>query len=181
MRIACFFWIGSMLGLLLAGCSNAEPQWAVDAGALKLRVTDDPWNMMFFDAAGNEILVELPAVDDSPTGSLGMHLGPPPPGNGQLPSLPPALSQTPVPPVPPQRDSGWVHATAVESSKLEGETYTAKIATSDPARKLELVATAQGDGVIEVNVTPATSEGGPGNEHRLRRRGAGTFRRLRGA
>ncbi len=165
MRIACFFWIGSMLGLLAVGCSNTggdsgqEQQWAVDAGALKLRVTDDPWNMTFFDAAGNEILVELPAVDDGPSGSLGMHLGPPPPGNGESPSLPPALSQTPVPPVPPQRDSGWVHATAVESSKLEGETYTATIATSDPARKLELVATAQADGVIEVIVTPATSEG----------------------
>jgi len=164
MRIASLVWIGSLLGVFFLGCNSGssggeQPQWTVDAGALKLRVQEDPWQMTFYDAEGNPVLVELPAVDDGPTGSLGMHLGPPPPGSGQQPSLPPELSQLPVPPVPPERDSAWVHATAVESSQANGDTYTATIATSDPARKLELSATAQADGVIEVAVKPASADG----------------------
>ncbi len=165
MRIASFVCMGSLLGLLLVGCSNnssgagPEQEWTVDAGALKLRVTEDPWNMTFFDAEGNEVLVELPAIDDGPSGSLGMHVGPPPPGSGQRPTLPPDLPQLPVPPVPAARDDGWVHATKAESSTTEGDTYSATIATSDPERKLELVAAAEADGVIQVTVRPVSSDG----------------------
>ena len=165
MRAASLVVVGLSLGLSVAGCSNdsgggGEPrEWTVDAGALQLRVTEDPWNMTFYDGEGNEVLVELPAIDDGPSGSLGMHLGPPPPGSGQLPTLPPDLPQVPVPPVPPNRDEGWVHATRAESSTSEADRYSATIATSDPERKLELVATAEGDGVIQVTVRPVSSEG----------------------
>jgi hypothetical protein len=78
--------------------------------------------MAFFDAEGNPVLVELPDMGDGPSESLAMHLGPPPPGNGQQDRLPPVVDG--VPATPPLRDSGWVHATAVESSGYEGESYT---------------------------------------------------------
>ena len=164
MRVAKTMWIGALFGLLLAACSsdsdsNEQREWTVDAGALKLRVTENPWNMSFFDAEGNEVLVELPAIDDGPSGSLGMHLGPPPPGSGQLATLPPDLPQVPVPPVPAARDTGWVHATRAESSQTDGEQYTATIATTDPARKLELTASVRAEGVIELRVRPSSSDG----------------------
>ncbi len=164
MRIARLVWLGAVVGSLLAACSSSDAaeesrEWAVDAGALKLRVTEDPWNMSFHDGEGNEVLVELPAVDDGPSGSLGMHLGPPPPGSGERPTLPPDLPQLPVPPLPSSRDDGWVHATRAESSQTESERYTATLATTDPQRKLELIASVRADGVIEVRVTPVSSEG----------------------
>ena len=164
MRGVKLVWIGALFGLLLGACSSnsadeEQADWSVDAGALKLRVTENPWNMSFHDAEGNEVLVELPALDDGPSGSLGMHLGPPPPGSGQRPTLPPELPQLPVPPVPSTRDTGWVHATRVESSQTDGDRYTATIATTDPEHKLELLASVRADGVIEVSVRPSSSEG----------------------
>ena len=163
MRVAKMVSIGVLYGFLLAACSsgngsgNEQREWAVDAGALKLRVTENPWNMSFFDAEGNEVLVELPALDDGPSGSLGIHLGPPPLGSGQRPTLPPDLPQLPVPPVPSSRDTGWVHATRAESSQTDGDRYTATVATTDPERKLELVASVRAEGVIEVSVSPSAS------------------------
>ncbi len=170
MRFSSLVLIGLAFILTVSGCSSSdagsggsgggqEPEWTIDAGALKLRVTDSPWNMAFFDAEGNPVLVELPDMGDGPTGSLGMHLGPPPPGNGQQSSLPPV--EDGVPATPPLRDSGWVHATTVESSGYEGESYVATIATSDPDRTLELVAAPDPDveGVIQVTVKPTSDEG----------------------
>jgi hypothetical protein len=124
---------------------------------LKLLVTESPWNMTFFDTDGNPVLVELPDMGDGPSGSLAMHLGPPLPGNGQQSTLPPVREG--IPATPPLRDSGWVHATAVESSGYEGDAYLATIATSDPDRKLELVAAAEADGVISITVQPASADG----------------------
>jgi hypothetical protein len=82
MRISSFLVIGFCAGLTGAACTTAEGggeerPWTVDAGALKLRVSEDPWNMTFFDAPGGAVLVELPAMDDGPSGSFGMYLGPP--------------------------------------------------------------------------------------------------------
>ena len=104
MRVSSFALIGLGLAASLTGCSSdgsSAGQLVVDAGALKLYVTESPWNMTFVDADGNPVLVELPDMGDGPSGSLGMHLGPPPPGNGQQPSLPPAAANMPVPPTPP--------------------------------------------------------------------------------
>ncbi len=161
MHYSSFLLIGLALTLAFGGCSSSggdqAPEWTLDAGALKMRVTESPWNMTFFDAEGKPVLVEHSATGEGPTGSLAMHLGPPPPGNGQQPTLPPVRDG--VPATPPSRDSGWVHATAVESSRREGESYVATIATSDPNRKLELVATPEADGVIQITVRPASGEG----------------------
>lgn len=163
MRISSLVLVGLALVVVVSGCNDSsgstEPSWTVDAGALKMRVTESPWNMTFFDADGNPVLVELSSTNDGPSGSLGMHLGPPPPGNGQQSTLPPVRDG--VPSTPPVRDSSWVHATSVESSRMEGDTYVATIATSDPNRMLELVAAPDPDveGAIQITVTPADDEG----------------------
>lgn len=164
MRFSSFVLIGLVFSVAMSACTSGsggdpEPEWTIDAGALKLRVTESPWNMEFFDAEGNPVLVELPDMGDGPSGSLAMHLGPPPPGNGQQDRLPPVVDG--VPATPPLRDTGWVHATAVESSGYEGESYTATIATSDPDRKLELVAAPvpEVEGAIQITVRPMSSEG----------------------
>jgi hypothetical protein len=168
MRFSSFVLIGLAFTLTVSGCSSSdagsggggsgggqEPEWTIDAGALKLLVTESPWNMAFFDADGNPVLVELPDMGDGPSGSLAMHLGPPLPGNGQSSSLPPLTDGEPS--TPPLRDSGWVRAVAVESSGYEGESYVATIATSDDSRKLELVASAEADGVIAITVRAASA------------------------
>ena len=160
MRGPSFARMVTLAALLLAGCSSSEDNpWTVDAGALKLKVTESPWNMSFFDADGNSVLIELPAIDDGPSGSLGMHLGPPPAGSGQNEALPPVVDGEPS--TPPARNHGWVHATGVESSRYEGDAYIATIFTTDPERTLELVAEPDPniDGVIRVTVTPASTDG----------------------
>jgi alpha-glucosidase len=161
MRFSSLLLLALALGVAASACSHngsdggQQPDWTIDAGALKLLVTDSPWNMTFFDADGNPVLVELPDAGDGPSGSLGMHLGPPPPADRQ--TLYPI--EDGVPATPPLHDSGWVHATEVESSAFEGESYAATIATSDPQRKLELVATARAEGVIEIRVQPVNRDG----------------------
>lgn len=161
MRVSSFAVIGFLAIVLLAGCSSSTgtPAWAVDAGALKMRVTESPWNMAFFDADGNPVLVELPNLGGGPSGSLGMHLGPPPPGSGQEASLPPLTDGQPS--TPPLRDSGWVHAVAVDSSRSETNSYRATLSTTDPDRKLELVAVPDPDveGAIQITVTPTSEDG----------------------
>jgi sulfoquinovosidase len=163
MRLSSLVLVGLAPTLALSACNSGSGddalEWTVDAGALKMRVTEFPWNMTFFDAAGNPVLVELSDTGDGPSGSLAMHLGPPPPGNGQQSTLPPVTDG--VPATPPVRDSGWVHATAVESSRTENESYVATLATSDPGRKLELVAAPDPDveGAIQITVTPVSSDG----------------------
>jgi len=161
MRLSSLVLIGLAATVAFGGCSSGSgeqtPEWTVDAGALKMRVTESPWNMAFFDAEGNPVLVELPDMGDGPTGSLAMHLGPPPPGNGQQPALPKIIEGEPA--TPPLRDSGWVHAVSVESSRYEEDSYVATIATSDPDRKLELEARAEADGEIQITVRPANADG----------------------
>jgi len=161
--------VSNLFGLVLVavastgGCTNTnsttEPAWTVDAGALKLLVTESPWNMTFFDDDGNAVLIEHPGTGGGPTGSLGMHIGEPNPGNGQLPSLPPLRDGEPA--TPPARDGGWLRAISVESSRSEGGAYIATLQTSDPDRKLELVARPDPDveGAIVVEVQPVNSEG----------------------
>jgi alpha-glucosidase (family GH31 glycosyl hydrolase) len=148
----------------LAGCSTSggsspASEWAVDAGALKLRVTESPWNMTFYDEAGNPVLVELPGGHDGPAGSLAMHVGPPPPGNGQREALPPLDDG--MPSTPPLRDDGWIRAMEVETSTQSDNVYSATIATTDPDRKLMLRAAPdpEVEGAIAVEVTPTDPDG----------------------
>lgn len=151
MRSLSIVVISIVVILELTACNSAE-QWTIDAGALKLRVTESPWNMTFYDADGKVVLVEHAATGGGPTGSVALHLGPPPAGDGQQPALPPLQDGEPA--TPPDRDTGWIHAIAVESSRYEGGSYVATLATSDPERKLEVVAAPRADGVIEIAVRP---------------------------
>ncbi|MBW2215301.1 MAG: hypothetical protein JRF48_12950, partial [Deltaproteobacteria bacterium] len=80
MRFSSFVLIGLVSTMALSGCSGGGeggtggsgggqgPEWTVDVGALKLRVTESPWNMAFFDAEGNPVLIELPDMGDGPSG-----------------------------------------------------------------------------------------------------------------
>lgn len=153
MRSATSISIVCLLAVVASACSNeSDPggSWTVDAGALKLRVTEDPWNMRFFDEDGNEVLVEHDGTGSGPTGSLAVHLGPPLPGSGQQPTLPRVRDGEPA--TPPELDDGWLHAVAVESARYEGESYVATISTTAAGRTLELVARPQADGIIEIVV-----------------------------
>jgi alpha-glucosidase (family GH31 glycosyl hydrolase) len=152
-----------MLAVALTACSSDDAttaqQWTVDAGALKLRVTENPWNMTFFDAAGESVLVELPGSDDGAVGGLGVHVGPPLPGNGQREALPPLVDG--MPSTPPALDEGWIRATGVESSTYEGATYIATVSTTDPNRRLLVRAgpDPEVEGAIEVTVAPIDVDG----------------------
>jgi len=163
MRVRDLLGVALVAAFATMGCSSIDSssgsEWTVDAGAVKLRVTESPWNLTFYDEVGNPVLVELPGGHDGPAGSLAMHVGPPLPGNGQREALPPL--EDGMPSTPPLRDVGWVRATEVESSLLEDGTYTAKILTTDPDRKLLLRAEPDPavEGAIKVVVSPADAEG----------------------
>lgn len=127
--------------------------WTVDAGALKLQVAQSPWRMRFFDAAGQEVLAEASATGTAPTGTLGLHLGPPPEGNGQAALLTPIARGQPA--APPARDTGWVHATQLIEARYEGAAWIATLATSNPAQMIELRAQPAGDGIIQFSARPS--------------------------
>jgi alpha-glucosidase len=135
---------------------DAGPGWTVDAGALKLRIEESPWRMVFFDADGNPILSEHDGTSPAPTGTLAVHLGPPREGKG-LPALPQLTAGEPA--TPPVRDTGWVHATALLEARYQGQTWVAQVATTDAALTLEVRARAQADGVIAISVTPSSRGG----------------------
>jgi len=145
---------------LTAACTNDEEalpgDLAVDAGAIQLRIVPSPWQMLFFDEEGEPVLSEHSGTADGPTGSLAVHLGGPPPSDGSQDRLPPLEQGQPS--TPPERDSGWVHATELLSSSLEAGVYTATMATTDPAHTIELSARSTGDGLIEIEATATPSE-----------------------
>ena len=165
MRESTVGWLVVTLSIAVAGCSSngsgssTSREWTVDAGALKLRVTESPWNMTFYDEMGEPVLVELPGVDGGPAGSLGMHVGPPLPGNGGEEALPPVVDGEPSTPL--LRDDGWVRATRVESSRYEGDTYIATLITTDPSRKLLLRSAPdpEVEGAIAISVEPVNPDG----------------------
>ena len=164
MRTSSLVALGVLCGFSMAACNTdsdggAGSEWTVDAGAVKLRISESPWKMTFFDGDGNPVLVELAAQDDGPQGSLGMHLGPPLPGSGQQAALPPLTDG--MPSTPPLRDDGWVRATEVVSSSTEGATYTATLATTDPTRTLIVEAgpDPEVEGTIRIRVRPSDPDG----------------------
>src|SRR5690625_90271 len=84
-RLLCLAFV--FLSVALSGCnsgdnsrsaSDSATAWAVDAGALKLRVTKSPWHMTFYDADGGVVLAENEGTGSAPTGTLGFYPGPPP-------------------------------------------------------------------------------------------------------
>jgi alpha-glucosidase (family GH31 glycosyl hydrolase) len=153
---ALAFLLLAAVGLVSAcGDSQHGDEWAVDAGALKLRVEESPWRLSFYDGDGEVVLREHEGTAGGPTGTAAVHLGGPPEGAGDQPLLPPIERGEPA--TPPQHDSGWLHATALLDSRYEGETWIGTVATTDPDRSLEVRAAAPGDGVIAITLKPLAS------------------------
>jgi alpha-glucosidase len=123
----------------------------VDAGILRLQVNANPWRMQFVDENGQEIVSELADSASGPVGSLGIFPGPPAPGSGGQASLPPLVMGEPA--TPPQRSEGWLRATQLQSSSIDGDTWVGIVATTDPAWTLQVRARAEREGVISVAVS----------------------------
>jgi alpha-glucosidase (family GH31 glycosyl hydrolase) len=96
------------------------------------------------------VLVEHGGIGSEPTGSTAVHLGGPPEGAGGQPVL--TQLERGEPATPPQRDSGWLHATELMDARRDGATWIGTLATPDPERNLEVRARAEADGVIAVAV-----------------------------
>lgn len=152
---------------LLSACSNssdsahptpaqANEQVAVDAGVLRLVVTASPWAMTFVDAASEEVLAELADTGNTPFGTLGIFPGPPLHGSDGSASLTPLEMGEPQ--IPPHRDTGWMRATELLSSAMEGDAWTGTVATTDPAWTLQVRASTDSEGVINIAVSAQHSD-----------------------
>jgi hypothetical protein len=94
---------------------------AVEAGELRAEVSEAPWRLALVDAQGAAVLTEHPGSGPGPAGTLGF------------------------------RAAGvWRHATRVLSSRREGSTYVAELATTDPLRRIELRLSPDAEGVIQL-------------------------------
>ncbi len=146
------FAAAALLSALAAGCdsSSSDDGWTVDAGALKLSVSESPWRLTFHDADGREVVSELARADGGPLGSFGAFLGPPAEGSGGQPAMAPLERGEPA--VPVHRDSGWLRATELLEASRSGDTWEGTLATTDPARTLRIRAWPDADGVIGVAV-----------------------------
>ena len=157
--------LASFLLLILASCGESEPHvfapasssWTVDAGTVKLTIQENPSQMAFHDAAGAAFLLERTATGTGPVGALGLNLGPPPEGSGQVSALTPVRAG--VPAAPPNRNQGWVRATQLIESENTGGRWTATLATTSPAYQIRVSAQATGDGVISVTAEAMPPEG----------------------
>lgn len=149
----------TVLSALLGACSNSSdpgtPQTnervAVDAGSLRLLVTASPWSMTFVDADGEVVLAELAGSGTTPFGALGMFPGPPPQGSDGSASLAPLEMGEPQ--IPAHRDTGWIRATELQSSAMEGDEWVGTVATTDPAWTLQVRASTDSEGVIAIAVS----------------------------
>jgi alpha-glucosidase (family GH31 glycosyl hydrolase) len=105
---------------LVPAAAAAQVDRTVTAGALSAKVTADPWNVAFTDAAGKLVLAEAPGTGTGPSGTLGF--------------------QTAV---------GWFHATKVIDERRDGAAYTATLASTDPTgRTLRVRIAPDAGGVI---------------------------------
>ncbi len=106
---------------VLAGALAAQAQAAtvVDAGALRAEVTADPWRLTLSGRDDRTVLAELDGSGVGSGGPLGFRTA-----------------------------AGWQHATRVITSRRSGSGYTAKLATTDAARTIELSISRVGAGQI---------------------------------
>jgi sulfoquinovosidase len=120
----------AIAGLLRAACAAfvatlaAAPaavgaERAADAGALRAEVDADPWRLHLTSDEGSPILSEHPATGASPAGTVGFRTA-----------------------------GGWSHATRIASSRREGNAYVAELATTDPARSIQVRIAPAADGEI---------------------------------
>jgi alpha-glucosidase (family GH31 glycosyl hydrolase) len=115
------FLCGGILALLLAAPASArEGDGRIDAGALRARVTGDPWGLVFLERSGRPVLAEAGGRGRGPTGTLGFRTS-----------------------------AGWVHAARVVRGRRSGSAYAATLATNDPGgRRLAVRISPDGRGVI---------------------------------
>jgi alpha-glucosidase (family GH31 glycosyl hydrolase) len=116
--------------LLANGTAVARP--AVDAGALRAKVSADPWNLEVVDRRGRKVLSEAAGTGTGAVGGLGFRTA-----------------------------DGWFRATRVISDSREGRAYVAVLETTDPEeRRIELRLSPDGRGAIALDAAVAGS--GPG-------------------
>lgn len=114
----------SAVALLTSAPAASAQTTAVEAGELRAEVSEEPWRLSLVDPQGAAMLSEHPGTGPGPAGTLGF------------------------------RAAGvWRHATRVVSSRREGSTYVAVLATTDPLRGIEVRLSPSGDGVIELAAT----------------------------
>lgn len=87
--------------------------------ALDASVSTDPWGLTLTDRRGKPVLTELASNADSPAGRLGFRVG-----------------------------DRWEHAVRVKSSGKEGASRTYRVATTDPARDLDVRIEPAGEGSL---------------------------------
>ncbi len=113
---------------LASGTAIAKP--AADAGALRAKVSADPWGLQLVDRHGRPVLSETDGTGSGQTGALGFRT-----------------------------DDGWFRATRVLSASREGKAYTAVLETTDPAgRRIEIRLLKDGGGVIALDATVTGSQ-----------------------
>jgi alpha-glucosidase (family GH31 glycosyl hydrolase) len=127
----------TVLAVLLAGSGSARAATAADAGALRAVVSNEPWSLTLTGEQGT-VLAEHRA-----TGPLAGSMG--------------TLGF---------RAAGiWQHATRVLSASSKGGEYVAELATTDPARRIDVRLSAPAEGVIALDAAvrgpgpPATALG----------------------
>ena len=116
----------TVLAVLLAGGGHAFGATAPDAGALRADVSHEPWGLTLTDAQGSTVLAEHRATAPlaGSVGTLGFRVG-----------------------------GAWQHATRILSVSSKGGAYVAELATTDPARKLDVRLSAPAEGVIALDAT----------------------------
>ena len=119
--MACRWRLAALLGWLLATAGSAAVA-GVDAGALRVRVTRDPWQITFTDRHGAAVLTESADTTPGPAGTLGFRTA-----------------------------SGWVHATRAAAVRNAGRALVATLETTDErGRRLEVRIKPAGHGVVSL-------------------------------
>ena len=144
--------IASVLLVGTLACHSDPERWTVDAGTLKLHVSESPWSLTFYDANGDPVLREYAGGGDGPVGSLGLFPGSPAEGSGGVASLAPLDAGEPA--TPPHRAIGWLRELRVLESgvRADGE-WSAILAVGESDRRLRVGARAESDGVIALVVS----------------------------
>jgi alpha-glucosidase len=94
------------------------------ADSLRVRLQEDPWQLVFIDAAGPPVLTEATDRSPAPAGPLGFRTA-----------------------------AGWAHATRAVSTTKTRDTLGAVVETTDPlGRRLEVVLARDAEGVIALSV-----------------------------
>ena len=113
--------LAALLVWLLATAGSAAVA-GVDAGALRVRVTRDPWQITFTDRRGAAVLTESADTTPGPAGTLGFRTA-----------------------------SGWVHATRAAAVRNAGRALVATLETTDErGRRLEVRIKPAGHGVVSL-------------------------------